>query len=227
MIPFLAKFFVSIMLLSMGFMASDTLNPKQKRFVEEYGVDSNARQAAIRAGYSEKTAQEQGSRLLSNVKVKKALDKATKAISKKIGITQQMVLEELALIGFGNITDVMSWDKHGNGTFKTSEELDAKGRALIKSIKVKETLSDSGFTRTKELTLNDKIAALEKIGRHLGMFKDQLDLNLKKIVFNVAIGKDGTITKEQFDFPTDDEVVDEIYNRLITNKGAEDGKSET
>ena len=52
------------------------LTPKQQRFVEEYLIDLNATQAAIRAGYSEKTAQEQSSRLLSNVMVQEAVQKA-------------------------------------------------------------------------------------------------------------------------------------------------------
>ena len=59
------------------------LTPKQQRFVEEYLVDLNATQAAIRAGYSKKTAEFQASRLLRNVKVQKAISKAREALSKK------------------------------------------------------------------------------------------------------------------------------------------------
>lgn len=60
-------------------MADKGLTPKQSRFVEEYLVDLNATQAAIRAGYSEKTAQEQSSRLLSNVIISDAVAAAQKA----------------------------------------------------------------------------------------------------------------------------------------------------
>ena len=59
------------------------LTPKQQAFVDEYIVDLNGAQAAIRAGYSEKTAQEQSSRMLSNVKVKQAVDAAILSRSKK------------------------------------------------------------------------------------------------------------------------------------------------
>ena len=63
------------------------LSPKQKAFVREYAIDSNATQAAIRAGYSEKTAPEQGSRLLRNVKVKAAVAETQKAHAERVGIT--------------------------------------------------------------------------------------------------------------------------------------------
>lgn len=71
------------------------LTPKQQRFVQEYMIDSNATQAAIRAGYSEKTAQEQSSRLLSNVKVAKAIEDRLQKLSKKTLITAERVIEGL------------------------------------------------------------------------------------------------------------------------------------
>jgi phage terminase small subunit len=72
------------------------LTDKQQRFVEEYLIDLNATQAAIRAGYSEKTAQEQSSRLLSNVMVQKALAESSRQRAEKTGITAEWVLAEAA-----------------------------------------------------------------------------------------------------------------------------------
>jgi phage terminase small subunit len=70
------------------------LNVRQKAFVEEYIIDFNATQAAIRAGYSEKTAQEQSSRLLSNVIVKAAVDEAKLKRSERTQVTSDWVLQE-------------------------------------------------------------------------------------------------------------------------------------
>jgi len=71
------------------------LTPRQERFVAEYLVDLNATQAAIRAGYSERTAQEQGSRLLSNVKVAAAVAERQTSIAGKLQITAEKVLRDL------------------------------------------------------------------------------------------------------------------------------------
>ena len=71
------------------------LTPKQQRFVDEYLVDLNATQAAIRAGYSEHTAEVQGCRLLSKAKVREAVEAALKVRSKRTEIDQDWVLSEL------------------------------------------------------------------------------------------------------------------------------------
>ena len=77
------------------------LTEKQQRFVEEYLIDLNATQAAIRAGYSAKTADQQGSRMLANVKVQQAISVAMAERSKRTGINQDRVVLELARIAFG------------------------------------------------------------------------------------------------------------------------------
>jgi phage terminase small subunit len=72
---------------------TEDLTPKQQKFVEEYLIDLNATQAAIRAGYSEKTANEQASRLLANVKVSALIQTAMQKRSDRTEITQDMVLQ--------------------------------------------------------------------------------------------------------------------------------------
>lgn len=76
-------------------MTNETLTTKQRTFCEEYIVDLNATQAAIRAGYSAHTAQEQGSRLLSNVMVQDYLRELMEARSKRTQITADYVLEAI------------------------------------------------------------------------------------------------------------------------------------
>ncbi|MCF5397124.1 terminase small subunit, partial [Pseudomonas syringae] len=85
------------------------LTAKQQRFVDEYLIDLNATQAATRAGYSKKTANEQGSRLLANVSVSAAIRQGMNARSGRVEITQDMVIKELAKIGFSDIRKVVRW----------------------------------------------------------------------------------------------------------------------
>ncbi len=69
--------------------------PKQARFVEEYLVDLNATQAAVRAGYSPKTAKQQGQRLLTNVDIHRAIQEGQEARSERTGVTQDQVITGL------------------------------------------------------------------------------------------------------------------------------------
>ncbi len=72
-----------------------SLTPQQSRFVEEYLVDLNATQAAIRAGYSKKTANEQGAQLLAKLSIREAVAEAQEARSERTGITQDEVIQGL------------------------------------------------------------------------------------------------------------------------------------
>ena len=147
------------------------LTAKQKKFVEEYLIDLNATQAAIRAGYSPNTAQEQSSRLLSNVMVKNEIDKAMAQRSRRTGISQDRVLRELAKIAFVNPNDVINFS---DATVKmTSEE----NLAAIASVKVKKIPGEYGDATEREVKLYDKLRALDLLGRHLGMFKDKIEIN--------------------------------------------------
>ena len=88
------------------------LTPKQQRFVNEYLVDLNATQAAIRSGYSPKTANEQGARLVANVSVKAAIQAAIKAREARIEITQDKVMDDIECIKQDAMRQVA--DKDGN-----------------------------------------------------------------------------------------------------------------
>jgi phage terminase small subunit len=89
------------------------LTAKQARFVAEYLVDLNATQAAIRAGYSARTANEQAARLLANVSVAAAVAEAQAARGKRTEVTQDRVALELARIAFGDPRRVMDWGPGG------------------------------------------------------------------------------------------------------------------
>lgn len=150
------------------------LTAKQECFVAEYLIDLNATQAAIRAGYSENGASVQGSKLLANAKVQAAIQEAQAKRSEKTGITQERVLLELARIGFADIRKTVAWgsapegavDEDGNPMLypvelKPSGEVDDDTAAAISEV----SLTAQGV----KLKMHDKLSALDKIARHLGM----------------------------------------------------------
>lgn len=150
------------------------LTPKQQRFVEEYLVDLNATQAAIRAGYSPQTARVIGAENLSKPAIKKAIEVAMAERSRRTGITADRVLRELARIAFVNPTDVIDMDA---ATLKPGASED--DTAAIASVKVKRFPTAEGEGVEREIRLADKLRALELLGKHLGMFKDgAINLNV-------------------------------------------------
>ena len=143
---------------------------KQARFVEEYLIDLNATQAAIRAGYSPNTAQEIGAENLKKPMIKAAVDAAMAERSARTGVNQDRVVRELARIAFVKIIDVANSD----GTIKTDASDD--DLACIESIKVKRSDNDTGYMFEREVKLSSKMKALELLGKHLGMFSDKLNI---------------------------------------------------
>lgn len=160
------------------------LTAKQQMFIQEYLIDLNATQAAIRAGYSPSTAQVIGAENLSKPIIKNEIDKALAERSKRTGINQDRVLLELAKIAFLNPTDVFDMDE---ATVKG--EADRDDTAAIASVKVKTIPTPDGLITEREVKTYDKLKALEQIGRHLGMFKDNLNLRAElgvKIVDDIG-----------------------------------------
>lgn len=149
------------------------MTEKQKRFVDEYLIDLNATQAAIRAGYSPNTAEQAASRMLSFVKVQDAIEKALAERSRRTGISQDRVIQELAKIAFVNIRDVVNDDAE---ILINADEADL---AAVESLKVKIIPTKSGENGIeREVKLSSKLKALELLGKHLGMWNDKLDVNL-------------------------------------------------
>lgn len=166
------------------------LTAKQARFVEEYLVDLNATQAAIRAGYSAKTAHTIGHENLSKPEIAAAISTAQQARSQRTQITQERVLEELAKIGFSDIRKMFS-----GGSLRSVDNLDDETAGAISSIEVisKPGPPDDEGNREVELVhkvkMWDKIAALEKIGRHLGMFDGASGNDDEALPVTVTIGR--------------------------------------
>ena len=153
------------------------LRPRQQAFVDEYLIDLNATQAAIRAGYSVKNAGKIGPELLGKTRIKDAIDKAMAERSRRTGITQDRVLQELAKIAFVNATDVINMDE---ATIRG--DANREDTAAIASVKVKTIPGEEGDIVEREVKMCDKLKALELLGKHLGMFTDKLNLNAEMMV---------------------------------------------
>lgn len=145
---------------------------KQKRFIEEYLIDFNATQSAIRAGYSPKSAFIIGDENLKKPKIKHEIEKALAERSRRTGITQDRVIQELARIAFVNFNDVVD----ENGEIKTDASAD--DLACVESYKVENGDSINGGSSKREVKLASKLKALELLGKHLGMFSDKFDVNM-------------------------------------------------
>lgn len=152
-------------------MAEKELTDKQRRFVEEYLVDLNATQAAIRAGYSKKTAEVQAHQLLKKTLVSKAIHQAMEARSERTAITADMVLVELGRIGFSNMSHYAHWNDNGVSLLDSNDLTEDAARCVAE---VSQTVTEAGGSI--KFKLHDKVGALDKIARHLGMYKEQVEL---------------------------------------------------
>lgn len=152
--------------------------PKQKRFVEEYLIDLNATQAAIRAGYSPGTAKEIGAQNLTKLNISAAVAKAMAERSKRTGVNQDRIVLELAKIAFVNPADVTDPENAMILDGATSDDT-----AAIQSVKVKTIPTKDGEGTEREIRFHDKIRALELLGRHVGMWNDKLNVNVNLPVF--------------------------------------------
>lgn len=169
------------------------LTPKQKIFCNEYLIDLNATRAYKKAYPNVKkdeTAAVNGNRLLRNAKVKEYLDKRMKDREQRTEITQDKVLKEIAAIAFSNgskyakVIERITYDENGQVIidpetgetlkykaidFKCTDELTEEEKKAISSIhKGKDGMKIETY---------DKLKALELLGKHLGMFKDKVELS--------------------------------------------------
>lgn len=164
------------------------LTPKQKAFVNEYLVDLNATQAAIRAGYSKKTASRQAVELLNKTHVSEEIQKAMKDREKRTEITQDFVLKELFAIASANGSDFAQVVEEPiiiNGSYVMDPDTgELKKREVVKIIPTDKLPEEkqkaiAGIKEGRhgvEVNTCDKVRALELLGKHLGMFTDSLKL---------------------------------------------------
>lgn len=154
------------------------MTDKQRLFVAEYLVDRNATKAAIRAGYSPKTAYSIGSENLTKPEIKEAIQYKLDHIEEELGITRDRILREYRNIAFSDITDYVQLEKTEAGiniVFKPTEDLTIDQRRALQSIR----MTQSGI----DIKTHDKHKALEFLSKYLGMVEaDHKDTELNIIM---------------------------------------------
>jgi len=169
-------------------LAENKLAAKRERFCQEYLVDLNGSAAARRAGYAARSAGVEACELLKLPEIKERIEQLMAERTVRTQITQDRVLHELAIVGFSNV------DHYRIGDVQALElDAEAPPAALRAVASVKHRTrtegegDDASVTREVEFRLWDKVGALTKLGQHLGLFKDRVEVT----------GKDGGPVKHE------------------------------
>lgn len=147
------------------------LTPKQAQFVKEYLVDLNQTAAAIRAGYSERTANEMAVALMKKPHIQEAIQQAMKERGKRVEMTADDVLRHIMEAAFLDIRDFVEWDASGNVYYKGASEVDGR---FIKSLKSVTKFVSGGEIKEVEFELVNKEKMLELLFKHFGLGNEKL-----------------------------------------------------
>ncbi len=167
-------------------MAEPELIPlavKHERFVQEYMVDLNGTQAAIRAGYSEKTARSQASRLLTHANIQAHVTARRQELSTHLEVTVETIAEELRKLGFSNMGDYYRLSEGGDPILDFSD-LTRDQKAALSELTVEDFMASRGpngngdaehrEVRRVKFKLTDKRAALVDLAKLLGLMQDKV-----------------------------------------------------
>jgi phage terminase small subunit len=159
-----------------------SMTEKQRRFVEAYLADPNGKRAAIKAGYSERSAEVEASRLLRHPKVAAELERRRNLVAAHSGVTPERVMAELAKLGFSDIRDLVRW--RAAVTEMVEDEETGEPRLAVATEVVivdSDKLTDgvaaaiAEVSQSKDGTLkvkmHDKLGALTKMAHVLGMMR--------------------------------------------------------
>lgn len=162
-------------------MAGKLSNPKYERFCYEYVKEFNGTKAAIAAGYSKKTAAVRSSQLLTILNIQDRISELNAAKEQRSEKGADDVIAELVKIGFSNIQDFVN----GGNSILELKHLDSKKVAAVSGVKTRVDAEGNTYT---EIKLYDKVDALEKLGRHFGIFekdnKQGKEITIKNIGFS-------------------------------------------
>ncbi|MEG1523967.1 MAG: terminase small subunit [Clostridia bacterium] len=178
---------------------ADKLTPKQQQFVREYLIDFNATQAAIRAGYSAKTAKQIGAENLTKLDIQAEIQRLGGKTAAKLEITRESIMQELAAIGFARTSDFVRVETEPTARLgihpitgvvvntpggycqtvrvTNTDDLPSEKAAALAGIKQ----GANGI----EVKLHDKVRALELLGKAVGMFDSrETPVELKNNLFD-------------------------------------------
>lgn len=168
-------------------MRRNGLTPKQQRFMQEYLIDCNATQAAIRAGYSPRTAYSIGQENLRKPEIAAALRAQMSRVAKKLEVSQERVIAELARVGFSDLREVARWD--GDVVeLRSSEEISHDAAAALQEVSQHTTEAGAQV----KVKLHSKIEALDKLAKHLNLYQDPETLRqTRSVTINIIEGRQG------------------------------------
>lgn len=204
------------------------MTAKQQRFCDEYLIDLNATQAAIRAGYSEKTARKIGQENLTKPDIQEYIQKRKADRVERTEVTQDMVLRELAIIAFSNAADYAKViEKELTQEVEGSEipVLDAEGKPV--TYKTVEPILTDDLTEDQKKALAvikkgrdgfevkpyDKLRALEMLGRHLGMWDKKSEKDIEEQIARIEKTKAET-ARIKGESPDDEKADDGFLDAL-------------
>ncbi len=152
------------------------LNNRQSAFVEAYSLKPNATAAAIAAGYSPKSARQQGTCLLAHPAIGEALRVRRREALARLEVTEDMVLQELAAVAFSNLDDFLQWDESaGSLVVKPSADIPRHLMAALESVE-DQTLTSTNKDGTRDyerhkqrVKLYPKLPALQLLAEYLGL----------------------------------------------------------
>ena len=146
------------------------LKEKHARFVHEYCVDMNGYQAACRAGYTPTNAKSLTCKLLKRPEIQAAIQEQVEKIGRKIDVTAERVLNELAKIAFVDSTQFFPKKVDGRYVAVEAEKLPAEVRAAMSSMRV----TKAGIS----VQAHDKVKALQLLGQYLAMWTDRTEIDI-------------------------------------------------
>jgi phage terminase small subunit len=164
------------------------LTPKQKLFCKYYLISLNATDAAIKAGYSKKTANRIGTENLSKPVIREYLESQMKSKEQELDISVDRILKELASIAFLDISEFYNED----GTLKNIKEINETARRAIQSVTTREeqgaTVEDGEikpqFFNVNNIKENDKLKSLELLCKYHSIFKDKIEHSFDEKIEN-------------------------------------------
>lgn len=164
------------------------LTDKQERFCQEYLIDCNAKQAAIRTGYSARTAEQQGSRLLSKAKVAQRIAQLQEKVSSKLDITKEKIIKEYAKLAFTNSEEIFDWKMQEIDVLKPdgTVEKEVVAKPFLKQYEEMEDNAKAAISEIREtnqgiaIKMHDKKSALDSLSKVLGFWSDKHELSTDK-----------------------------------------------
>ena len=166
------------------------MTAKQQRFCQNYLIDFNGTQAAIRAGYSKKTAGYIGWQLLQKTLIQKEIQKNQQKIAEKIDVSVEKIVQEYVKIGFTDMRDYVEWGPR-KFNLKVSSELTSEQAAAVSEVSIVKS-RDGGSVKIK---LHDKKGALDSLGKHLGMFHENHGETEEPVTTVKIVVEDARVTK--------------------------------